>query len=165
MGSLGRTGRSHLIRAPPQVDQGIERESRLGFFRVFLRSLTGPTLRENSVHLLLALRALPLFHCLGWSLEIIGQDLAGPNEVLVIQDTNVRKHVGNRDLGNVRPRPVAKDGLNAFAFEELVHQPDFCGVPISKNFVHNKARKALSAFAGHQIPTLQLDGIKTVFFG
>ena len=67
--------------------------------------------------------------------------LAGPNEVLVIQDTNVWKHVRNRDLGNVRPRPVAKDGLNAFAFEELVHKTDLCGVPISKNFVHYEIKR------------------------
>jgi len=98
-------------------------------------------------------------------MEIIIHDLSGPNEVLVIQDTNVWKHVGNRNRRNVRPRPVAQRGIEALAFEELVHKTDLCGVPISKNFVHNKARKALSAFAGHQIPTLQLDGIKTVFFG
>ena len=135
------------------------------FPRAFPRSLTGPTLRENSVHFLFALWTLPLFACLGWSFEITSHDLAGPNEVLIIEDADVRKHVGDRDLGNVRPRPVAKDGMEAFAFEELVHQPDFCGVPITKNFVHHNARKALSAFAGNQIPPLQPDGIKTVFFG
>ena len=168
MGSLGGTGRSHPVRAPPKVDPGIAGQachsSSIGSVLAFPGYLTGPTLRKHSVHFLSALRALPLFACLGLSMKIIGHDLSRPKEVLVIQDTNVREHVRNRDLGNVRPRPVAKDGVETLAFEKLVHQPDFCGVPISKNFMHHELN-TLSAFAGHQVLPLQLDGIKTVFFG
>ena len=145
MGSSDGLGRSHPVRPTPQMDQGIAGQaynsSSIGSVLAFSESLAGPTLRKHSVHFLPALRALPLFACLGLSMKIIDHDLSRPNEVLVIQDTNVREHVRNRDLGNVRPRPVAKDGVETFAFEELVNQPDFCGVPISKNFMHLKRER------------------------
>ena len=98
-------------------------------------------------------------------MEIIIHDLSGPNAFLARQYADVRKHVGNRDRGDVRTRPVAQRGIEALAFEELIDQTDLCGVPISKNFVHYKARETSSGFARHQILPLQFGIARTGSFG
>ena len=65
--------------------------------------------------------------------------------------------------------------METFAFEELVHQPDFRGVPISKNFMHLKrerhcprslattfSRQVLSIKVGFHEPAVQVSTLISV---